>query len=50
MSKELQSYLTNQVIQLHDLARKTGEEKYRDMADELSDMLNGVLEIRGTIS
>lgn len=50
MSNELKIYLTEQVLALYDKAKETGEPAYRDMAAELNEVLNGVLEIKGTVS
>jgi hypothetical protein len=50
MTKDLRTWLIQQVLNLHDVASATNDKKYRDMADELNEMLNNELEIRGTVS
>lgn len=50
MSWQLKLYLTEQVLILREKANESGDEQIKAIADELNEVLNGVLEIRGTVS
>lgn len=49
MSWQLKLYLSEQVINLQKEWQKRGEKKYLDLANELQEVLNGVLEIKGSV-
>lgn len=49
MSWQLKLYLSEHVINLQKLWQKTGDTKYLELSNELQDVLNNVLEIRGVV-
>lgn len=49
MSWQLKLYLSEQVINLQKMWQKSGDKNYLDLANELQEVLNGVLEIKGSV-